>query len=144
MEEPAKNYWIGVVSRAHAQIGVDGGFIQLNHGKKTPLQRMHAGDYILIYSPREDYPEGDVLQHFTAIGRIRTGDVYQAEMTPNFTPYRLDVDFIPCTPTPIKPLLPELTFIKKKTRWGAAFRFGHLKIQAEDFRRIADALGAAL
>ena len=38
---------------------------------------------------------------------------------------------------------PELiSFIKNKTKWGAAFRFGHLKIPAEDFKTISDAMGA--
>jgi hypothetical protein len=142
MEETSKNYWIGVISKAHAQLGVKGGFIQLNHGKKEPLQRLHAGDYIIIYSPRESYPDGSVLQHFTAIGRIMTGDIYQVEMAPDFKPYRLDVGFMKCHETPIKPLIHSLSFIKNKTRWGAAFRFGHLKIPAEDFKIIAEAMGA--
>ena len=142
MEETSKNYWIGVISRAHAQLGVKGGFIQLNHGKKAPLQRLHAGDYIIIYSPRDAYPDGSVLQHFTSIGRIMTGDIYQVEMTPDFKPYRLDVEFIKCYETPIKPLIHSLSFIKNKTKWGAAFRFGHLKIPAQDFKIIADAMGS--
>ena len=36
----SKQFWIGVVSRAHVQIGVSGGFVQLNHGKKAPLQKL--------------------------------------------------------------------------------------------------------
>ena len=142
MEETSKNYWIGVISRAHAQVGVEGGFIQLNHGKKAPLQRLHAGDSIIIYSPRDAYPDGSVLQHFTAIGQIVTGDIYQVEMTSDFKPYRLDVGFMKCHETPIKPLIHSLSFIKNKTRWGSAFRFGHLKIPEPDFRIIADAMGA--
>ena len=77
MKETSKRCWIGVISKAHAQLGVEGGFIQLNHGKKAPLQRLQAEDYIIIYSSRESYPDGAVLQHFTAIGRIMTGDIYQ-------------------------------------------------------------------
>jgi len=57
-----RNYWIGVVSRSHVQIGVKGGFIQLNHGKNAPLQRLKAGDMLAMYSPRESYPDGPVLQ----------------------------------------------------------------------------------
>ena len=138
----SKNYWIGVISKAHAQLGVNGGFIQLNHGKKPPLQKMHAGDYIVIYSPRETYPDGGVLQHFTAVGRIMSGDIYQVEMATDFKPYRLDVEFLRCHATPIKPLIQNLSFIRNKTKWGAAFRFGHLKIPAEDFKIIAKAMGA--
>jgi hypothetical protein len=136
------NHWIGVISRAHAQLGVEGGFIQLNHGKKAPLQRLHAGDGVAVYSPRSAYPDGDVLQHFTAIGTVMTGEIYQVEMTPDFKPYRVDVHFMKCHDSPIKPLVPRLSFIRDKTRWGAAFRFGYLEIPVEDFKIIAEAMGA--
>ncbi|MEJ2640144.1 MAG: EVE domain-containing protein [Desulfosarcinaceae bacterium] len=142
MEERSNHCWIGVVSKAHAEKGVEGGFIQLNHGKRAPLQRMHAGDGIVIYSPRDSYPDGKVLQSFTAIGSIVTGEIYQVEMAADFKPYRLDVGFAECHPTPIKPLIHSLSFIKNKTRWGAAFRFGHLEIPAADFKAIAEAMGA--
>ena len=138
-----RKYWIGVVSRAHVRIGVAGGFIQLNHGKKAPLQRLRAGDMLAMYSPRDDYPDGAPLQAFTAIGRVLRGEVYQVEMSPGFEPWRLDVEFWPCLEAPIKPLVPRLSFIRSKSHWGAAFRFGHLKVPADDFARIAQAMGAA-
>ena len=141
MKETSRNCWIGVISRAHAQLGVQGGFIQLNHGKKAPLQYLHAGDGIVIYSPRDTYPDGAVLQHFTAIGSVLTGAVYQVEMTSDFKPYRLDVGFMNCHDAPIKPLIHRLSFIKNKTKWGSSFRFGHLKIPVEDFNIIAEAMG---
>lgn len=136
-----RSYWIGVVSRSHVQVGVKGGFIQLNHGKRAPLQRFHAGDGLLVYSPRTSYPDGGVLQAFTAIGIIASGDIYQVEMSPDFKPYRVDVRFMPCEEAPIGPLIDELSFIKSKTHWGAAFRFGLLKVPAADFARIAEAVG---
>ena len=134
-------YWIGVVSRSHVQLGVAGGFIQLNHGKKAPLQRLHAGDGLLIYSPRTAYPDGEVLQAFTAIGVVTCGDIYQVEMSPDFKPYRVDVQFMPCDEAPIRPLIDKLSFIKNKAHWGAAFRFGLLKAPAADFVLIAEAMG---
>ena len=134
------NYWIGVVSRAHVEIGVKGGFVQLNHGKKAPLQRMMAGDMLAMYSPRESYPDGPVLQAFTAIGTIESGEVYQVEMAPDFKPYRVDVEFSNCMDAPVKPLVEQLSFIRNKSHWGAAFRFGHLKVPEADFARIADAM----
>lgn len=136
------NDWIGVVSRSHVEIGVKGGFIQLSHGKKAPLQRLKAGDGIVMYSPRTSYPDGDVLQSFTAIGTVITGEIYQVEMSPDFKPYRVDVQFVSCKETPIKPLIMQLSFIKDKTHWGAAFRFGSAKIPATDFALIANAMGA--
>jgi len=135
------NYWIGVVSRSHVEIGVKGGFVQLNHGKKAALQKLRAGDGVIMYSPRTSYPDGAVLQSFTAIGVVRSGEVYQVTMSADFKPYRIDVEFRKCRETPIKPLIDELSFIKSKTHWGAAFRFGHIKVPAADFQLIARMMG---
>ena len=138
------NYWIGVVSRSHVQIGVRGGFIQLNHGKKAPVQRLKAGDRLVMYSPRTEYPNGESLQAFTAIGTVVSGKIYQVEMSPDFKPYRVDVDFQSCGEAPIRPLIQRLSFIKDKTHWGAAFRFGHLNVPEADVRLIAMAMGHSL
>ena len=140
-----RNYWIGVVSRDHVAIGVSGGFTQLSHGKAGPLERMRAGDGFVFYSPRTAYPDGPPLQAFTAIGRIRDGIVYHAAQTngssDGFHPFRLGVDYLPAQDAPIKPLIDDLSFIRSKSHWGAAFRFGHLRVPEADFARIAVAMG---
>jgi len=147
-----RNYWIGVVSKDHVAIGVDGGFVQLNHGKAAPLERMCAGDGFAYYSPRTSYPDGAPLQAFTALGRIRDGTVFQAGSDDRrdmvlmadaaaFRPFRLAVDYLQVQDAPIRPLIDELSFIRSKTHWGAAFRFGYLRIPAADFARITAAMG---
>jgi hypothetical protein len=139
------NYWIGVVSRSHVVRGVAGGFAQMNHGKQAPLKRMKAGDGLIYYSPREAYPDGAPLQAFTALGFIRSGDVYAHDMTPDgvpgFVPWRIDVDYQAVQSCPIKPLITQLDFITDKTHWGAIFRFGQIKISEADFQRIAAVMG---
>ena len=137
----ARNYWIGVVAKDHVALGVAGGFTQLNHGKAGSLERMRAGDGFAFYSPRTAHPDGPPLQAFTAIGRVRDGRVYQADTGSDFRPFRLVVDYLPATDAPVKPLLDGLTFIRSKTHWGAAFRFGFLRVPEEDFARIAAAMG---
>jgi hypothetical protein len=148
-----RNYWIGVVSKDHVALGVAGGFTQLNHGKAGPLERMRAGDGFAFYSPRTAYPDGAPLQAFTAIGRIRDGNVYQAARgmlgtevstegrIDDFKPFRLNVDYFPASDAPIKPLIDDLSFIRSKMHWGAAFRFGYLRVPEADFARIAAAMG---
>jgi hypothetical protein len=37
--------------------------------------------------------------------------------------------------------VPQLTFIRSKTHWGAAFRFGLVRVPREDFATIAAAMG---
>lgn len=142
------NCWIGVVSRSHVLLGVAGGFAQMNHGKHAPLKRMKAGDGLVYYSPREAYPDGAPLQAFTAIGFIRTGEVYAHDMTadgvPGFVPWRIDVDYLSAQSTPIQPLITQLDFIRDKTHWGAAFRFGQLRIGEADFLKIAAAMACEM
>jgi len=44
----ARRFWIGVASRDHVNVAVKGAFVQLNHGKKTPLARLKAGDGVIM------------------------------------------------------------------------------------------------
>jgi len=136
-----RRYWIGVVSRDHVENAVAHGFVQLNHGKAAPLARMQAGDGFAFYSPRESYPEGATLQAFTAIGSVADAPIYETTMPELGKIYRRDVAFLDATPAPIRPLVPQLTFIRSKTHWGVAFRFGLVRVSREDFATIATAMG---
>ena len=137
-----RRYWIGVVSRDHVEIAVADGFVQLNHGKAAPLERMQAGDGFAFYSPRESYPDGAPLQAFTAIGSIaRRPDLPGDDRRELGKIFRRDVAFLDATPAPIRPLVPQLTFIRSKTHWGVAFRFGLVRVPREDFATIATAMG---
>ncbi len=97
--------WINTVSRDHVERGVRGRFTQANHGKPNMLRKMARGDWIVFYSPRTDYPKGEPLQAFTAIGQVADDEPYQAEMSDSLQPWRRNVDFLSCTETPIKPLI---------------------------------------
>jgi hypothetical protein len=134
-------YWIGVASKEHVLIGVKAGIAQLGHGKKAPLQRMHAGDWLIYYSPVIDLQSREPCRCFTAIGRIKTGEVYQYDMGNGFVPYRLDVAYEQAKETPIQPLIERLSFIKNKKNWGYRFRFGQVEIPKKDFELIANAMG---
>lgn len=131
-------FWIIVASKDHLQRGLAGGFIQANHGKAAPLKRMHAGDWVIFYSPKLEYDKPEKLQCFTAIGKIADENIYQADMGDGFVPFRRNVNFLSAQDVSILPLINELIFIKDKTHWGAPFRFGTLQIPAEDFRLIAN------
>lgn len=131
-------YWIIVASKDHLQRGLAGGFIQANHGKAAPLKRMHAGDWVIFYSPKLEYDKPEKLQCFTAIGKIADENIYQADMGDGFVPFRRNVNFLSAQDVSILPLINELIFIRDKTHWGAPFRFGTLQIPAEDFRLIAN------
>jgi len=130
-------FWIGVASRDHVLNGIDGGYCQLCHGKAQPLQRMNPGDWILYYSSTEKLGGTEPCQKFTAIGEV-TGDcVYEIEMAPGYMPHRRDVLFLSARSVDIRPLIPQLSFIRDKTHWGSVFRFGFLEIPRVDFVLVA-------
>jgi hypothetical protein len=133
-----KSYWIGVASKDHVQIGIANGICQLCHGKAQPLRRMAVGDWLIYYSPKKRFEEAAPYQKFTAIGEVVGAEVYQYEMFPGFVPFRRDIRFLDAEDVPIRPLLGHLSFIKDKSRWGSAFRFGYLKIPKMDFELIAE------
>jgi hypothetical protein len=130
-------YWIIVASKDHLQRGLEGGFIQANHGKAAPLKRMEPDDWVVFYSPKLEYEKAEKYQHFTAIAQIIDDQVYQHDMGGGFVPFRRNVRFLPADDVPIRPLIDALTFIKDKSHWGAPFRFGTLQIPEEDFKLIA-------
>ncbi len=133
-------YWINTISQDHVRRGIEGGFTQANHGKPAGLKRLHLGDWVVFYSPRTSYKNGEPLQAFTAIGQVSDDKLFQVEMTPDFVPWRRKIDFIECVETPIKPLINELSFITDKTHWGYKFRFGLFEIPDSDFKKIRHVL----
>lgn len=131
-------YWIGVAAKNHVQRGVEGGFCQLCHGKAQPLKRMQQGDWIIYYSPKEEFEGHQACQQFTALGEVTGADTYPFEMFKGFVPFRRDIHFIQTAkPVAIRPLIQDLQFIKDKAKWGYSFRYGHLEISEQDFQLIA-------
>ncbi len=137
-------YWINTVSKDHIQRGLEGGFTQANHGSPYNLKRMNYGDLIVFYSPKTNFKDGRPLQHFTALGKCIDSKPYQVEMSPDFHPWRRDIEFIRCKETPIKALIYDLNFIKDKQKWGFAFRRGMFEITKDDFIKIAHVMGVKL
>jgi hypothetical protein len=131
-------YWVIVASKDHLQRGMKGGFIQANHGKSAPLKRMHAGDWVVFYSPKVEFEKPEKLQAFTAVCKILDEEIYQQDMDGGFIPFRRNVRFLISKEVSIQPLIPALTFIKDKTHWGAPFRFGTLEIPEVDFQKITE------
>jgi hypothetical protein len=131
-----KRFWIIVASREHAMLGVKGGFAMANHGKRSGLARMHAGDRIVYYSPKDTFGGSDPLHAFTALGDVADETIEQVEMSPDFRPFRRKVTYQYTGEVSIELLVADLGFIRNKHSWGYVFRFGLLEIPQEDFSRI--------
>jgi EVE domain-containing protein len=132
---------MGVVSRAHVERGVEGGFAQLCHGKQAPLRRMHAGDWLIYYSPSTEMGGGQKLQAFTALGQVLDERVYRHDMGGGFVPFRRDLRYERVRPVPLAALADQL-HLTARPNWGMALRRGHLPVDDHDFHLIAAALRA--
>lgn len=134
-------YYINTVSRDHVQKGVEGSFTQANHGKPHMLRKLNVGDWLVFYSPKKTFAGKESLQAFTAIGKVEDDELYQFAMSPDFAPWRRNVNFVKSRETPIHSLLEKLTFIKDEAHWGYPFRRGVFEISEDDFLTIARAMG---
>ena len=111
-----------VVSREHARRGVEGGFVMANHGKKAPLSRMARGDRILVYSPRDSFPDGEPLKAFTFVGEV-TGEAPEpSEVIPGG--WRLAATLREVEPVP-------LAQVKDRVP-ASRIRFGAFELPDED------------
>ena len=94
-------YWIAVASAEHVRRGRSEGFMQVSHGKAAPLKRIKPGDGVAYYSPSVALGGKDKLQSFTAIGTVKEGEPYVADMGKGFKPYRRDVNWAKAEEAPI-------------------------------------------
>jgi DNA-binding MarR family transcriptional regulator len=132
--------WLGVVSNAHVQRGVAGGFAQLCHGKAQPLRRMKAGDWLVYYSPSVEMG-GEPLKAFTAVGQVVDEEVFKFDMGGGFIPYRRRVQYEKrAQQVELERLKPELELCARPN-WGIALRRGHLPLSDHDFALIAARMG---
>lgn len=135
-------HWVAVASAEHVRRGRTEGFMQVCHGKAVPLRRMMPGDGVVYYSPTITFGGKDRLQAFTAIGTVRDGSPYRADMGGGFLPFRRDVNWQVASEAAIQPLLDALDFTAGKRNWGYQLRFGLFSISAHDFGVIARAMQA--
>jgi EVE domain len=130
--------WLGVISADHTQRAVDGGFIQLNHGKRYGVARLRQGDGFAIYSPTERYGEKSPLRAFTALGVVADEAPYQAESMSmgargTVEPWRRRIEFLPVHRAPLREVDLKLT---QAPNWGYQLRRGLVPLDPEDFEAL--------
>ena len=134
-------YWLGVVSAEHVRRGVQAGFAQANHGKRTVIERMQPGDGLVYYSPREAMRDGAPIRSFTAIGTVDDRPAWQARpdepyASDCFRPWRRAVSYRrDVRDAPIDELRGRLE-LTARPNWGIVLRRGIVELSEHDFRLI--------
>jgi len=133
--------WLGVVSKAHVQRGVAGGFAQVCHGKAPPLRRMKRGDWLVYYSPSIEMG-GPPLRAFTALGQLDDDQVFSFDMGGGFVPFRRRVRYLPTSEVSLDDVKQKLELCASP-HWSMALRRGLLPLSQQDLSTLAEAMGVA-
>ena len=131
-------YWITVATLEHVNRGKGNGYLQIGHGKRVPLARMHQDDWVIFYSPKNSLSDKTPIEAFTAIGQVVDEEISKVKVTPEFEPYRRKFKYLPFEHTPIKPLVEHLKFLPDKKNWQYTLRHGLIGISKADFILIQD------
>ena len=129
--------WLAVASADHVAVGRAEGFMQVCHGKVSPLRRLQPGDRVVYYSPTRRYSpshalrEKDRLQSFTALGTVSASAPYRAdtdgERAEIFLPWRRDIAWHDAGEVPLEDLKGRLAFARV-ANWGYRLRQGLVEI----------------
>lgn len=144
-ENAMSKNWLAVAPAEHVEIGKSEGFVQICHGKATPLRRLQPGDRVVYYSPNRRYSPShaargkDRLQAFTAIGTVKEGAPYQADMGGGFHPYRRNMVWHEAQPTGLAAVHDALNFTQHEN-WSYRLRQGLIEISHADMVTIAAAM----
>lgn len=140
MEKLPGRAWLGVVSAAHVRIGVRHGFAQVQHGKRSGLDRLRRGDGFVYYSPAEEMRGSVPLRAFTALGVVADDESFPAEqvMAPGspFRPFRRLVDYEPVQPLALEEVRDRLA-LTASAHWGYQLRRGLVPLDPRDFALLA-------
>jgi len=120
-------YFLICASADHVKNGVAHGFGQAGHGRKDLMSKPAKGDWIVYYSAKDNFENGQPLQQFTALGQVTDTEPYQPNNRSDFKPYRRNANYKTVHPADIRPLIPNLI---------SGFR----EISKYDFELIEDAM----
>ncbi len=131
--------WLGVVSRDHVRRGVQLGIAQIGHGKRSGLEKMRRGDWLVYYSPRASLSGNVSVKAFTALGEISGDEAWQADEG-DFKPWRRAVAY---EESAVDVALDDLKGVLELTStpsWGYQLRRGLLPLSDGDFATIRRAM----
>lgn len=133
-------YFLICASKDHVLTGVEKGIAQAGHGRKDFISKPSKGDWIVYYSSKDKFEDGEPYQKFTAIGKVTDDEPYQPNTKGDFKPYRRNVEYKKCEEADIRPVIKDLSFIKNKKRWGFYLISGFREIPEHDFNVIKKAM----
>ena len=133
----ARRYWIGVGAAEHVAHAVAAGFCAFAHGRESAVRKLSLGDRLVYYAPRTKLEGGEPVQRFVALGEVTGAAPYLED---GF--WRRAAAYEDLGEAEVRPLLDRLSFVRRKDKWGMAFRRGQFEAPEADFALIRQAMAA--
>ena len=130
---------LGVVNRAHARVGREGGSVAFGHGREAAVRRLAVGGTVIAYAPRAAF-DGEPVQAFVAHATV-TGEAPIERDFGGRVGWVREAAYDEVVEAPVRPLLAELSFVRDERPRGVALRRGEIPLASEDPDRIARAMG---
>jgi predicted RNA-binding protein len=132
---PNQKCFLLTASKDHLDIGKQSLFIQQKHPHR--IEKIRSGDYVVLYAGKARHGEKQAYQKIVSVCQA-TDDKYdrlpRSDGSGFF--YRKKVCYLPFDEIDIRSLIPNLSFIKNKARWGFYFMSGFSEIGMDDLQKI--------
>jgi hypothetical protein len=131
-------HWIIVSPLASVNQSVDRGSHRF--GEEAPARQLRRQDKVIFYSAVMDSINRNKCQMFTASGEVADDEVETHITDEGFVWFQRKISFFSCRPSPIHPLLKQLSFIHDLRHWGWPFKSRQFEISAEDYQVIVQSM----
>ena len=128
-------YFLLTASKDHLDLGKQGSFIQQKHPNR--IEKIKAGDYVVLYAGKARFGTKEPYQKIVSVCQAIDGEYENLPRKDGSgLCYRRQVRYLPFEEKDIRDLIPKLSFIKNKSRWGFYFMSGFTQIDILDFEEI--------
>jgi predicted RNA-binding protein len=139
MMNPDTCHWILVASHARVEADSERDLHRFEDENRARL--LQAGDYLVFYSPVEEYQRHEPCRKFTAVARVVDQKPETIVTDEGSVWFERKLQFQPGKAVEILPLLDRLSFIRDRRHWGYPFKAHLFEIPERDFQVIASAMG---
>ena len=132
------NYWIICITKDNLDICFRQKVIGFVESKRKRLKSFQSGDLITFYVSRISLASNTKIGKFVGLAKIE-GKSYQSTepiWKHGLFPQRIAIELLGQKSCSVKSLIEDLTFIKNKAHWGAAFLAGIIRVSPGDFEII--------
>lgn len=133
------SFWLAV---AHAhQVGIirAKGLVAFSKGQKAPVTKVATGDRAVYDAPRTDF-EGDQVQAFVVMATVTGAAAFETSLAGETAAWVCEAVYDDASNAPIRPMIPDLSFIGMPSHWGVALGRSHFEVPEADISVIARAM----